>query len=89
MAEMIDGKPHMTIAEAVDFMGCTDGWVRHLLRTNKLRGKRIGQRLWLVSQESAIEARDGLTTRSAGKKHLAARPAAARKPKKKPAAPRK
>ena len=64
-------------------MGCTDGWVRMLLRNKKLRGKQIGQRLWLVTRESAAEVRDSLTTRAKGKKHLAKRPAAARrKPKK-------
>lgn len=87
MAEIVDGQRHLTIAETVEFMGCTDGWVRKLLRTGKLRGRRIGQRLWLVLESSAKEARDDLTTRSSGKKHLAERPAADRKPKK--AAPRR
>lgn len=83
MAHMIDGVEYLTIAEAVDYMGCTDGWVRMLLRNKKLRGKQIGQRLWLVTRESAAEVRDSLTTRAKGKKHLAKRPAAARrKPKK-------
>lgn len=84
MAHNIDGHPHLTIAEAVEFMGCTDSWVRHLLRERKLRGQRLGERLWLVSLESAKEQRDALSTRAAGKKHLAKRPAAKRKPAKKP-----
>lgn len=83
MAHNIDGVEYLTIAEAVQYMGCTDGWVRMLLRNKKLRGKQIGQRLWLVTRESAAEVRDSLTTRAKGKKHLAKRPAAARrKPKK-------
>jgi len=83
MSHNIDGIEYLTIAEAVDYMGCTDGWVRILLRTKKLRGKQIGQRLWLVTRESASEMRDNLTTRAKGKKHLAKRPAASRqKPKK-------
>lgn len=83
MAHNIDGVEYLTIAEAVTYMGCTDGWVRMLLRNKKLRGKQIGQRLWLVTRESAAEVRDNLTTRAKGKKHLAKRPAAARrKPKK-------
>ena len=83
MAHNIDGVEYLTIAEAVTYMGCTDGWVRMLLRNKKLRGKQIGQRLWLVTRESAAEVRDSLTTRATGKKHLAQRPAAARrKPKK-------
>jgi excisionase family DNA binding protein len=82
MAHNIDGEPHMTIAETVAYMGCTDGWVRALLRDGKLRGKRLGERLWLVSLSSATEARDALTTRASGKKHLAKRPAAKRAKKK-------
>jgi excisionase family DNA binding protein len=83
MSHNIDGIEYLTIAEAVTYMGCTDGWVRILLRTKKLRGKQIGQRLWLVTRESASEMRDNLTTRAKGKKHLAKRPAASRpKPKK-------
>lgn len=81
MAETVDGQRHLTIAETVAYMGCTDGWVRKLLRTGKLRGRRIGQRLWLVLEASAKQARDELTTRSSGKRHLAQRPAADRKPK--------
>lgn len=83
MPHKIDGQDFLTIAEAVDYMGCTDGWVRHLLREDKLRGKRIGERLWLVSLESAREARDALTTRANAKRHLAKRPLAKRKPVKK------
>lgn len=79
MAHNIDGVEYLTIAEAVQYMGCTDGWVRMLLRNKKLRGKQIGQRLWLVTRESAAEVRDNLTTRAKGKKHLAQRPAALRK----------
>lgn len=85
MAHDIDGQPHLTIAEAVAHMGCTDGWVRYLLRSKKLRGRLIGKRLWLVSLESANEQKDALTSRAKGKKHLAQRPAAARKKPAKPA----
>ena len=70
----------LTVTEAVDFMGCTDGWVRALLRDGKLPGaKRIGQRLWLIPVAAATEARDNLSTRATAKRHLAKRPAARRK----------
>jgi hypothetical protein len=85
MAHDIDGQPYLTIAEAVAHMGCTDGWVRYLLRSKKLRGRLIGKRLWLVSLESANEQKDALTSRAKGKKHLAQRPAATRKKPAKPA----
>jgi excisionase family DNA binding protein len=83
--QKIDGGEYLTVAEAVEFMGCTDGWVRILLREGKLRGRRIGERVWLIPVEAAREARDALTTRAVGKKHLAKRPAASRKRAKKAA----
>jgi hypothetical protein len=80
MAQKIDGGEYLTVAEAVEIMGCTEGWIRHLLGEGKLAGaRRIGQRIWLIPSQAAQRARDGLTTRSAGKKHLAKRPAATRK----------
>jgi len=78
--QKIDGGEYLTVSEAVEVMGCTDGWVRILLREGKLPGaRRIGQRVWLIPTSAAKQARDALTTRSVGKKHLAKRPAAKRK----------
>ena len=80
MTQRIDGGEYLTVAEAVGVMGCTEGWIRHLLGEGKLPGaRRIGQRIWLIPAQAAKAARDGLTTRSAGKKHLARRPASKRK----------
>ncbi len=79
MPQKIDGGEYLTVSEAVDFMGCTDGWIRILLREGKLRGRRFGERVWLIPVEAAREARDSLTTRANAKKHLAKRPAAKRK----------
>jgi excisionase family DNA binding protein len=79
MPTKIEGREYLTIAEAVDYMGCTDGWVRHLLRSKKLRGRMLGKRLWLIETHSATEQREALTTRANAKKHLAKRPAAKRK----------
>jgi excisionase family DNA binding protein len=73
-------KTWLTVEEAVALIGCTDGWVRHLLREGKLEGWRAGERAWLVKRESAIEARSGLTTRSNAKK--GERPARQRKRRK-------
>lgn len=61
-------KAWLTVEEAVALIGCTDGWVRHLLREGRLEGWRAGERAWLVRRESAIEARRNLTTRSNAKK---------------------
>lgn len=89
MPHTVDGVQYMTIAEAVDFMGCSDGWVRMLLRDGRLKGRLIGKRLWLVSSVSAADAKASLSTRSGGKRHLAKRPAAKRKSAKKAANSRK
>lgn len=78
--QKIDSGEYLTVAEAVEVMGCTEGWIRHLLGEGKLPGaRRIGLRVWLIPTAAARAARDGLSTRSVGKKHLAKRPAAARK----------
>lgn len=79
MPQKIDGGEYLTVSEAVAYMGCTPGWVRYLLREGKLRGKRLSERVWLIPIEAAREARDALTTRASGKRHLAKRPAAKRK----------
>lgn len=79
MAYKIDGVEYLTVAEAVEFIGCTDGWVRHLCREDKLASRMLGKRLRLVEKRSAAHVRDTLTTRATGKKHLAKRPAAKRK----------
>lgn len=85
MAQKIDGGEYLTVAEAVAVMGCSEGWVRTLLGEGKLKGaRRIGQRVWLIPATAAREARDGLTTRSVGKKHLAKRPVSSRKKTAKP-----
>ena len=79
MAYNIDGVDYLTVPEAVEFIGCTDGWVRHLCREDKLKSRLLGKRLRLVEKRSAAHVRDTLTTRANAKKHLAKRPAAARK----------
>jgi excisionase family DNA binding protein len=81
MADIEPGK-YLTVAEAVEYMGCSEAWVRTLLGAGKLTGaRRIGQRVWLIPEAAATEARDGLTTRSKSRRHLAKRPAAKRKKK--------
>lgn len=75
----------LTVSEAADHMGCTEGWVRMLIRNGKLQAQRHGLRAWLIPLEAATKARAGLTTRSNGKKAEAIRPAADRKPVGKPA----
>ena len=82
VAYNIDGVEYLTVSEAVEFMGCTDGWIRVLCRENRLKSRMLGKRLRLVEKRSAAHVRDTLTTRANAKKHLAKRPAADRKPAK-------
>ena len=79
MAYNIDGVDYLTVSEAVEFIGCTDGWVRILCREGKLESRMMGKRLRLVAKRSAAQIRDTLTTRANAKRHLAKRPAAKRK----------
>lgn len=80
MMQRLDGGEYLTVAEAVEVMGCTEGWIRSLLGRNLLPGaRRVGQRVWLIPAAAAREARDNLTTRANAKRHLAKRPAAKRK----------
>lgn len=88
MAHKIEGGEYLTIAEAVEYIGCTDSWVRHLIREGKMRVRKFSDRVKLVPLAEADRARDGLTTRAKAKKHLAKRPAAKRK-KPKPATARR
>lgn len=77
--QKIEGGEYLTVREAVDVMGCTEGWIRMLLGTGKLPGRRFGERVWLIPVEAAREARDNLSTRANAKKHLAKRPVSKRK----------
>lgn len=68
MAHKVEGGEWLTVAEAVEFMGCTDGWVRMLLRSGRLQGKRLGERVWLIPLAAAKEAKANLSSRSVGKR---------------------
>jgi hypothetical protein len=79
MVHKIEGGEYLTIAETVQHMGCTDSWVRHLIREGKLNVRTFSERVKLVPLAEAERAKDALTTRANAKKHLAKRPAAKRK----------
>lgn len=84
MSQTLSGT-YLTVLEAAEHMGCTEGWVRMLIRNGQLAAQKHGQRAWLIPLEAATKAKAGLTTRSNGKKAEAIRPAADRKPARKPA----
>jgi len=90
MAQHIKQGTYYTVSQAVDVIGCTDGWIRMLIRTGKLPAVSAGGRAYLIAESDALAARDSLTTRANAKRHLAVRPLAdrkrtARKPRRKPA----
>jgi excisionase family DNA binding protein len=78
MADTIEGKLYLTVAEAMERMGCTDGWVRRLIRDGRLAARKFGNRVWMIDAAGIDQAKAALTTRSVGKRHLSQRPAAAR-----------
>ena len=79
MADLEQGR-YLTVADAVQHMGCSEAWVRTLLGRGQLKGaKKFGQRVWMIPEAAATEARASLTTRAKSKRHLAKRPLAKRK----------
>jgi len=64
-------KEWVTVAEAVDLAGCTEGYLRRLLceGDSRLRGWKAGARAWLVNRADVLELRRHLTTRSNGRRH--------------------
>lgn len=76
-------KEWITVAEAVDLAGCTEGYIRRLLGENdkRLRGWKAGARAWLVSREDILELRKSLTTRSVGRRESRS-PSPRRRPRK-------
>ena len=63
-------KEWITVAEAVDLAGCTEGYIRRLLGDNdeRLRGWKAGARAWLVSRQDILQLKKSLTTRSLGRR---------------------
>ena len=51
----------ITIAEAVEVAGCTDGWLRMLLAKGDLKGWKAGQRAWLLRRSDAVALKNTLT----------------------------
>ncbi len=72
----------ITIAEAVEVAGCTDGWLRMLLAKGDLKGWKAGQRAWLLRRSDAVALKNTLTTRSLGKRSQRRSAAKAKKQRK-------
>ncbi|WP_046503103.1 helix-turn-helix domain-containing protein [Streptomyces odonnellii] len=49
----------LTVDEAAAVMGCRPRWIRTLLGSGRLRGRRVNARLWLIDADSFDEFRHG------------------------------
>jgi excisionase family DNA binding protein len=49
---MID-ENYCTVSEAAKTIGCSENHVRLLVKQGKLRGGKIGERLWLVEKNTS------------------------------------
>jgi excisionase family DNA binding protein len=72
-------KEWLTVSEAADAAGCTQGWIRLLLSRGDLAGWKAGERAWLVKASAVRDLRSELTSRSVGKRDL--KPAAPKRRK--------
>lgn len=57
-------KQWVALAEAASLTGCSASYLRRLLRDERLRGWRAGDRAWLVRRSDLMRLRAALTTRS-------------------------
>lgn len=51
---MIDSK-WLKIGEAAEKIGCTVSYIRQLLRAGELNGQKVGERAWLVENNSVVK----------------------------------
>jgi excisionase family DNA binding protein len=64
----------ITLTEAAELTGYSEGWICRLLNTNRLKGRRWNGRAWQVDKKDAL--------RYAKEPHEKGRPVAARSTKK-------
>lgn len=72
----------VSVSEACELAGCTDGWIRHLLREGKLDGFQVNDWTWMVSRAQAVALRGSLSSRSNAAKDKPSKPSQKRRPRK-------
>jgi hypothetical protein len=72
----------VSVSEACELAGCTDGWIRHLLRERKLDGFQVNEWTWMVSRADAVALRESLSSRSNAAKEKPPKPTPKRRPRK-------
>ena len=58
----------VSVAEACDLAGCTDGWIRHLLRAGRLGGFQVNEWTWMVDRSEANAAKQAKPSKPAPKR---------------------
>lgn len=53
MSSIMHINEYVSVPEAAEIIGCTDGRVRQMLRQGMLRAKKISERAWLVLRKEA------------------------------------
>ena len=71
----------VSVSEACKLAGCTDGWIRHLLREGKLGGFQVNEWTWMVDRAEAVALRKNLSSRSNAAKDKPSKPATKRRRK--------
>ncbi len=71
----------VSVSEACELAGCTDGWIRHLLREGKLGGFQVNEWTWMVDRAEAVALRKNLSSRSNAAKDKPSKPASKRRRK--------
>jgi excisionase family DNA binding protein len=61
-------KEWLTVAEAAELAGCSEGWIRLKLAAGELEGWKSGERAWNVAVDSVLELRKTLSPRSLGQR---------------------
>ena len=56
----------VSVAEACEIAGCTEGWIRYLLREGKLAGIQFNGWTWMIERKGAVALRCTLSARSIG-----------------------
>ena len=56
----------ISLGDAVAIAGCTQGYLRRLLRDGRLEGWKAGPRAWMIQRADAVALAATLTWRSTG-----------------------
>lgn len=42
----------VSVGEAAEILGCTEGRIRQLLRDHELAGQKVNERAWIINRDS-------------------------------------